>query len=120
MMNMVIVPSVLLFAICAVATIVGYWISNRRDNYRKQCKLRNLKFVNFPNVMWYALLGKRVETIKSDYLCSQGNVFGFEMFNQLTVMLAEPELIQLVLNKEFASFVNRRVSLLQFAKFFYC
>ena len=44
----------------------------------------------------------------------EGKVFGCNLLNSFTIFIAEPELIGLVLSKDFTSFPNRRVSLLQF------
>ncbi|OTF72996.1 cytochrome P450-like protein, partial [Euroglyphus maynei] len=37
-----------------------------------------------------------------------GKIFGSEMFTGINITIAEPELIQLVLSKEFTNFPNRR------------
>ena len=51
----------------------------------------------------------REEFVMMDYIKQNGKLFGFSFVNSLTIVTVEPELIQSVLSKEFATFMNRRV-----------
>lgn len=106
-----VVVCVSLLVICFILS-VDYWITKWRKRKQRQFKQRNIKYVKIPNALWSILRGKRLELLKHDFIQREGTIFGFDLFNKLTIMVAEPEVIQLVLNKEFSNFVNRRVSMM--------
>lgn len=76
---------------------------------KKEFQKRNVKYVKVANLFYAMISNVRVELVKENLIQREGNVFGFNMLGKRTILVAEPEIIQLVLSKEFANFVNHRV-----------
>lgn len=95
----------LLFATSTFAYL--FW---RDEQARKAFAKRNVKFVKVINLFYAWLFKTKVELVKDEVIRKEGNVFGFNMLGTPTILIADLEIIQLVMNKEFTNFINRRVS----------
>lgn len=89
-----------------------YLLVSRRIQAKnnQNARLRNVEYRPMAHEMWQMLSGSRVELEEQKHLQKYGPIFAYKLFGSLTIMVAEPEIVQLVLSKEFTSFINRRVS----------
>lgn len=78
------------------------------QNHRKSAE-RNLKFVNVENFFVEAFKGDFPGKRKDMIVKKEGKAFCFSMFFKFCVLLADPELVGLVLSSQFTNFTNRRV-----------
>ncbi|OTF78683.1 hypothetical protein BLA29_003577 [Euroglyphus maynei] len=51
---------------------------------------------------------KRFDIMETEFIKTNGKVFGCNMVNQMTIYVADAELVQIVCNREFTKFANRR------------
>ena len=77
-----------------------------------ECDRRGIKYVPIGNNLLAAVLKRRQEDEIREAVKQHGPVFGFSFQGTLAVMVAEPELLQIVLSKEFTNFVNRQVRII--------
>lgn len=77
------------------------------QNHRKSAE-RNLKFVNVENFFVEAFKGDFPGKRKDMIVKKEGKAFCFSMFFKFCVLLADPELVGLVLSSQFTNFTNRR------------
>lgn len=95
-----------------IASIVFLWhqISQWMDKQlTEQLRQRNVQY--HPHQTLFSLLinRKRFELLNDEGVQRFGPVFGFKSLGSITIMIAEPELIQLILSKQFSHFTDRRV-----------
>ncbi|KAH7639178.1 cytochrome p450-like protein [Dermatophagoides farinae] len=69
---------------------------------------RNIPVGKQPSFFNALLNNIRIELISQENIKKIGKVYGWEMFGGINLTIAEPELIQLILSKEFTNFPNRR------------
>ena len=98
----------------AIGTIIYFAIQRSKTNKQIEAKKRNVPYHGMHNMFWYMFIGQRVELIEKQFVQSFGFKFGFNLFGKFTIMLSEPELLQLVFSKEFTNFSDRRVRILLF------
>lgn len=100
------------FLVLILFALVIYYIFFFVDTefLQKQAAIRNVKLVNFPNILKIMITKQRFELIKNDVIKKEGKVLGCQMLGKFTIVIADPELVGLVLSKEFSSFPDRRVS----------
>ena len=90
--------------------LVGLKAIDKNHNPKKLFARRKVKFVPQENLFVAILKKIRLELKRHDDLQKHGNVFGHVLMGAPTIVVSDPELIELVLSKNFTSFVNRRVS----------
>ena len=71
---------------------------------------RGIKYISIPNLLWTMFRGKRMEEVEHKIILENGTVFGTTIFMSPAFVVAEPELLQIILSKEFTNFTDRRVS----------
>lgn len=81
----------------------------KHNDIARQLASQNISFVSIPNFFLQAFWGKRQDVFEQELVQKHGKVFGVNFMSSKTIFIAEPELAQLVLSKEFTSFINRRV-----------
>lgn len=99
---------------CAfLALIPILWLYSRWSEKETLGELarRNVPYVAQPNIFLSILRKERLEEPKHALIAKHGNVFGFRFLGEYTILIAEPDIAQQILSKEFATFTNRRVSL---------
>ena len=103
-----------------IATIVlvislGYLVFQRKKN---QCiaslTSRGIRYQPQSSFFRILIFKERIELEALKNVKSVGKIYGYIMFGGINLVVAEPELIQLVLSKEFTNFPNRRVRLIIF------
>ena len=85
--------------------------------HRSKMAILNLQSRNIPvgkqpsffSALWNNI---RIELISQENIKKIGKVYGWEMFGGINLTIAEPELIQLIMSKEFTNFPNRRVRII--------
>ena len=92
-----------------VATIFWFIYRYLETNNVKKFKKRNVEYVNYPSQLLAMLKKKQFHLMEKREIEKHGSVFGFNLFLDKTIIVAEPELLQIVFNKEFTNFTNRRV-----------
>ena len=85
--------------------------------HRSKLAIANLQSRNIPigeqPSFFSALWNKtRIELVSQKNIQKIGKVYGWEMFGGINLTIAEPELIQLIMSKEFTNFPNRRVRII--------
>ena len=99
----------LLTAIILIFTSIYLYLRNRSKSAIANLQSRNIPIAEQPS-FFSALWNKtRIELISQKNIQKIGKVYGWEMFGGINVTIAEPELIQLIMSKEFINFPNRRV-----------
>ena len=101
--------SLSLVTLSLVATIFWFLYRYLETNNVKKFKERNVEYVNYPNQLLTMFQRKHFHLKEKRTIEKHGPVFGFNMFFDKTIIVAEPELLQIVFNKEFTNFANRRV-----------
>ena len=101
--------SLSLVTLSLVATIFWFLYRYLETNNLKKFKERNIEYVNYPNQLLTVLQRKHFHLKEKRTIEKHGPVFGFNMFLEKTISVTEPELLQIVFNKEFTNFTNRRV-----------
>lgn len=79
---------------------------------KRQCARQNLKYVRMPSQTIAIIRKQRYDIAETKFVKENGKVFGTNMLNQLTIYVADAELVQIVCNREFTKFTNRRVSII--------
>ena len=103
-----------------IATIVlvislGYLFFQRKNKqFIASLTSRGIRYQPQSSLLEILIFKKRVELESLKNVKSVGKIYGFIMFGGINLVVAEPELIQLVLSKEFTNFPNRRVRLIIF------
>lgn len=92
-----------------VAFIIYYLFQRANANNKLEAKKRNLQYYGMHNTFVYLFINKKVYEEELEYIKKFGTYFGFNLLNNFTVMLSEPDLIQQVLSKDFTTFTDRRV-----------
>ena len=98
-----------LLGISLVATSFWFLLHWFDEQSRRAYAARGLKYVQMGNMFVDIVLKRRIELKKDAAIKREGMLFGFNMLGRNTVLMAEPELIQQVVSKEFTNFTNRRV-----------
>ena len=101
--------SIALVTLSLGATIFWFIYRYLESNNLKKFKERNIKYVNYPSQLLAMLKRKQFHLMEKREIEKHGSVFGFDLFFVKTIIVAEPELLQIVFNKEFTNFTNRRV-----------
>lgn len=78
-------------------------------HFTKEFAKRKLKFVRVPSQIWSVITKKRFEYLEQKLLNENNKLYGCCNFLNKTITTIEPELVQIVFNKEFTNFTNRRV-----------
>ena len=78
---------------------------------KEQCRRQNLKFVRIPSQSMALLRKKRYDIVETELVKKNGKLFGANMLNEMTIYVADAELVQIICNREFTKFSNRRVSI---------
>ena len=101
-----------IFIVTLIGIVSYYIIKSKRANskIRQEYVQQNIAYANMPNFFISMIKKKRQDLIEHELVLKNGKVFGVNLMSFKTIYIAEPELIQLVLSKEFTSFTNRRVS----------
>lgn len=86
--------------------IYGIIKSNR---LRKEILQMNIPYVKQPSLLYALLFHVRMELLHLKFIKQWGNVYGFDLLGGINIIVADPNLIQLILSKEFSNFANRRV-----------
>ena len=104
---------ILLGTILIGAAIAWYLVvSTIRDRQlTREYAARGLKRVPM-NMLWNTFRQIPFEQSAYELVRREGRIYVDKSFNTTTIVCAEPDLIQLILSKEFTNFTNRRVSLL--------
>ena len=94
-----------------VIVIVAYVVYHRRstEKARSEIESRNVPYYQPRHIILSFLLGERIEDVVKAALNKMGKIYGSYSLGTYNIMVAEPELLQLVLSKEFTNFTNRRV-----------
>ena len=95
-----------------LALILGAWsvlnaVEKRAKNKSKE---RKVNYARTPMQMLSIASRKRFDLIEKQMNEKHGNIYGCSHLGSYTIVTTDPELIQIVLNKEFTKFPNRRVS----------
>ena len=100
------------FIIALFIVCLGYLTSGGNDRETKSIfTKRNVKFVPQKNLFFESLKKVRLELRRHDHIQEYGTVFGHMMMGVPTIVVSDPELIELIMSKHFTNFVNRRVSI---------
>lgn len=97
-------------AVAALTTLYFVVTFLLSQYFEKQFKLQNLKYKNIPSQLLTIFRKGRFERIEQKKLKENNRLYGCDMFFKKTITTIEPELVQIVMNKEFTNFTNRRVS----------
>ncbi|XP_027196234.2 cytochrome P450 3A56-like [Dermatophagoides pteronyssinus] len=99
----------IIIAIIVLSISFGYLFYQWK---KRQCissiTSRGIRHQKLPSFFSVLLSKKRLELESFENIKRVGKVYGFEMFGGVNIAVAEPELIQVVLSKEFTNFPNRR------------
>lgn len=76
---------------------------------RVKCDRQNLRYVRVPNILLALLKNQRHDQIESKLHDKYGQIYGCNFANDFTIVLSNPELVQIICNKEFTNFTNHRV-----------
>lgn len=97
---------VIVFVISALFAY-SYYADRKHSN---ELALRNVVYAKQPGLVQALFKRDRAELKRDEEIRKYGKVFGFYLLGSYNISIAEPELIQLVMSKEFTNFTNRRVS----------
>ena len=102
------------FSAIIIPLLIWIYIEYREYQVKQQCKRQNLPYVRIPAWNFAVLFGygRRFDLFTTKAMLEYGKIFGFNMWNRMTISIADPELVQIVCNREFTKFPNRRVSLI--------
>ena len=99
----------------------GFWYVKRIHRKRGETFVgRDLKYFPVPNFMWCMIRGKRLEEEEYKAVLENGTVFGTTIFMRPAILIAEPDLIQSIMVKEFTNFTDRRVRTFIYFLYFIC
>lgn len=106
-----IIQNPIIIGIVAISILI--WILMKWNEYetKLKCRQRNLSYVNVPNVFWSLITRRQHAQRELDLNEKHGYFYGCNIMNKFTIVLTHPELVQIVCNKEFTNFSNRRVIL---------
>ena len=97
-------------AIVIILAFIYYRKKRKDENIRKKFASQQIQYAETPNFLVQVAKEVRTELYEYDQVQKYGNVYGTVLFSSPTIFLCEPELIQLIMSKEFTNFTNRRVS----------
>lgn len=84
---------------------------NRTETNRREILKRGIDFQKHNNFLKSMWTRERIELTQQRILKTlDKTIYGFDMFGTIHLVVAEPDLIQSILSKEFQNFPNRRVS----------
>ena len=100
------------FSAIIIPLLIWIYIEYREYQVKQQCKRQNLPYVRLPAWNFTVLFGygQRFDLFITKAINEHGKIFGFNMWNRMTISIADPELVQIVCNREFTKFPNHRVS----------
>ena len=102
---------VIIGAIVITLALIYYYIKRKEESIRNKFTSQQIKYVKTPNILIQAYKGLRAELYEYEQVKKWGKVFGTRFLGSPTIFLCEPELIQLIMSKEFTNFTNRRASI---------
>ena len=97
-------------AIVIILAFIYYRKKRKDENIRKKFASQQIQYVVTPNFLVQVAKEVRTELYEHDQVQKYGKVYGTVLLSSPTIFLCEPELIQLIMSKEFTNFTNRRVS----------
>ena len=93
-----------------LAILIVAWIEWNEHRVRQKCRRQNIPYVRIPSLSMTLLRRQRYDLIEIDLARKYGKVFGGTMFSEPTIYVTDAELAQIITNREFTKFANRRVS----------
>lgn len=81
----------------------------KSNRLRDEILRMNIPYVKQPSLLYVLLFHVRMELRQLEFIKQWGNVYAFDLLGGINILVADPNLIQLILSKEFTSFANRRV-----------
>ena len=102
----------LIIFITTIIVAIRLWFKYNEFKLKKQYACQHLKYVKVPNTMVQAYWGRRPELIELEAVQKNGKVFGTDLFGTKTIFVADPDLVGVILSKEFFNFTNKRVGFL--------
>ena len=104
---MFIFVALLIVVLTTLYYIYSVWYEQRSQ---QEFAKRNVPYKHTNGFLWAWLRSERIEWSNDAIIRNEGlKNFGFNMLFKPTILVSDPEIIQLVLSKEFTHFVNRRV-----------
>lgn len=92
---------------------IWIWLDYSEKKRKSQYELvRNVIYRPLPNLFFETLKKSRFEILTYKNILEHGKVFGADLLSNKNIVIAEPELLQIVLSKQFTNFTNRRVTML--------
>nr|XP_027194407.1 cytochrome P450 3A4-like [Dermatophagoides pteronyssinus] len=93
-----------------IPLLIWIYIELKEYQIKQRCKRQNLPYVRLPAWNFTVLFGygQRFDLFITKAINEHGKIFGFNMFNRMTISIADPELVQIVCNREFTKFPNHR------------
>ncbi|KAJ6223145.1 hypothetical protein RDWZM_001690 [Blomia tropicalis] len=95
-------------AIVIILAFIYYRKKRKDENIRKKFASQQIQYVVTPNFLVQVAKEVRTELYEYDQVQKYGKVYGTVLLSSPTIFLCEPELIQLIMSKEFTNFTNRR------------
>lgn len=97
-----------------IGILIWAWLEWNEHSIKKKFHQQNIRYVRIPSFNITLMSGKRFDLIELDLARKYGKVFGGSMFSEPVIYVTDAELAQIICNREFTKFANRRVSLLIF------
>ncbi|KAI2811727.1 Thromboxane-A synthase [Blomia tropicalis] len=94
--------------VAILTVLIWYYFNWSEKSLQQYFKQRNIQYISLGNMFIDILLRRRIEIKKDELIKKFGTIFGFYMVGKPTILVAEPELIQQVVAKDFTTFNNRR------------
>ncbi|KAJ6222391.1 hypothetical protein RDWZM_000936 [Blomia tropicalis] len=94
--------------VAILTVLIWYYFNWSENSLKRYFKQRNIQYISLGNMFIDILLRRRIEIKKDELIKKFGTIFGFYMVGKPTILVAEPELIQQVVAKDFTTFNNRR------------
>lgn len=105
--------AIALALVILLGTFLYSWFHKRQQRKSHEFALtRNVKWVHMPSLFTMVFKKIRLDEMERELVKKHGKVFGASMFFAPGILVAEPEIAQIVFSKEFTNFTNRRVCFL--------
>lgn len=98
-----------ILVILFIPILVWFYIELQNLRARWKCRKQNIPYARLPSFAKAYLKKKRFDKIENDNFNGDGFAYGSILFNRFTISLSNPELVQIICNKEFTKFSTRRV-----------
>lgn len=99
----------IIIGIIAISILIWLLFEWKEYETKLKCGQRHLSYARVPSQFWSLLTRQRHDQMELKLDQKHGYFYGCNFFNQFTIILTHPELVQIVCNKEFTNFSNRRV-----------